>query len=71
MAKIIRSKKTKEEALEYLEIFLNKYANDERVLKLKDSPHHGNINAYTHSLLVVHKAIDIVNFFHRKVNWVR
>ena len=69
MAKKNRTKKTKEEAIAYLDEWLVKYAQDERVLKMKDSPHHPPISAYTHCVRVVRKAVDVVNFFHMKVDW--
>ena len=69
MAKHHRVRKRKEEALAYLERWLGKYAEDERILAMKRFPHHGSISTYTHSLRVVRKAVGIVNFFHRKVDW--
>lgn len=69
MEKIIRTKKSKAEAIKYLEDFLNEYAQNEHVFKMKDSPHHALISAYTHSIRVVHKCIDLVNRYHLKVNF--
>jgi len=69
MAKKNRRRMKKKEALAYLEEFLNKYSQDERILRMKDSPHHPNISAYTHTFRVVRKCVGIVKFFHMKVEW--
>ena len=69
MAKRNRRRMKKEEALAYLEEWLGTYAQDERVLRMRQFPHHPPISAYTHSIRVVRKAVGVVSFLHRKVDW--
>ena len=64
-----RYKLTKDEANIYLEDFLDRYANDERILQMQRFPHHPPISAYIHSIRVVRKCVDLVNFYHMKVDW--
>lgn len=59
----------KEEALAYLDDWLGHYSQDERVLRMRNFPHHPPLNAYIHSLRVVRKCVAVVNFFHLSVNW--
>lgn len=69
MAKIIRTKKSKEEAQAFLKEFLERYAQDERILRMKNSIHHPPITAYTHSLRVVCKSVDLAVSLKASVNW--
>ena len=69
MAKRNRSKKSKKEAQAYLSDFLDRYANDERVLRMKEYVHHAPITAYDHCLGVVSKCVDIATRLRLAVDW--
>ena len=69
MSKKNRTKKSKEEAEAYLKAFLDKYAQNEHIVKMQAFPHHPPISAYAHSLRVVAKCVDVANRFHSSVDW--
>lgn len=69
MAKVLRTKKSKEEAQAYLEDFLERYAKDERILRMAEFIHHPGVSTYTHSIRVVQKAVNVALRLHISVNW--
>lgn len=58
-----------EEAKEYLQSFLDRYAKDERILRMLAFPHHPPVSAYAHSLMVVRKCVELVVRYNLAVNW--